>query len=126
VSELKSFYSNLIAAVGERDLARVQSLIDPAFVIHYDASLPFGGRYEGMQGFFTVLTELGSIADLKTEPVNYMESADGENYTLIIDLSATTPSGRAITTQVSEVWTVRDGKAVEARVWFWGAAGLFD
>ena len=128
MSELQTFSANLIAAVNEQDLTRVHSLLDPSFVIHYDASLPFGGSYDGVEGFFTVLTKLvASMTDLKTEQLNFMEDANGEQYTLIINLTARSiASGRPIATQVSEVWTVRDGKAVEARIWYWGAAGLLD
>jgi ketosteroid isomerase-like protein len=126
MSELETFYTNLIAAVTAQDAARIHSLIDPAFAIHYDSSLPFGGTYRGVDGFFTVLGSLAaSMTDLKTEQQNYMEDANGEQYTLIINLTARArQSGDAIDTQVSEVWTVRDGKAVEARIWYWGAAGL--
>jgi ketosteroid isomerase-like protein len=128
MSELEAFYANLISAVTEQDLPRIQSLIDPSFVIHYDTSLPFGGTYEGVEGFFTVLGKLTTtLADMKTEQLNYMEDAKGEQYTLIIQLAARlTESGRPISTQVSELWTVRQGKAVEARIWYWGAARLFE
>jgi ketosteroid isomerase-like protein len=128
MSELKAFYTNLITAVAERDVARIHSLIDPSFVIHYDAGLPFGGSYPGVEGFFSVLGKLvASVTDLKTEHLNYMEDANGEQYTLIINLTARAlESGRPVSTQVSELWTVRDGKAVEARVWYWGAAGLLE
>ena len=128
MSELQTFSANLIAAVNEQDLTRVHSLLDPSFVIHYDVSLPFGGSYDGVEGFFTVLTKLvASMTDLKTEQLNFMEDANGEQYTLIINLTANSrASGRPIATQVSEVWTVRDGKAVEARIWYWGAADLLE
>jgi ketosteroid isomerase-like protein len=128
MSELKTFSANLIEAVTEQDLTKVHSLLDPSFVIHYDASLPFGGSYHGIEGFFTVLTTLAtSLTDLKTEQLNFMEDTNGEQYTLIINLTArSSASGRPIATQVSEVWTVREGKAVEARIWYWGAAGLLD
>lgn len=128
MSELQDFSNNLIKAVTEQDLNRVHSLIDPSFVIHYDASLPFGGSYDGIEGLFTVLTKLvASMTDLTTEHLNFMEDVNGEQYTLIINLTAnSSASGLPIATQVSEVWTVREGKAVEARVWYWGAAALFE
>ncbi|MGA9870516.1 MAG: hypothetical protein WBQ44_05145 [Rhodococcus sp. (in: high G+C Gram-positive bacteria)] len=43
---------------------------------------------------------------------------------LVIALTAKVGT-RRVTTQVSELWTVRDGQAVEARVWYWGAAEMF-
>jgi len=126
MSELENYYADLIGAVGRRDLSRIQDLLDPSFVIHYDASLPFGGHYDGVGGFFDVLGQLsGRLDDLKTEQLNYMEDANGEQYTLVIRLTArVVATGRPVETLVSELWTVRDGKAVEARAWFWGAASI--
>jgi len=128
MSELETFYSTFIAAVGRRDVAAISALIDPEFTIHYDSGLPFGGTYSGAEGFFTVLGRLSaSLTDLKTEQLNYMEDANGEQYGLVIKLTATTElTGRTVGTTVSELWTVRAGKAVEARVWFWGVAALLD
>jgi ketosteroid isomerase-like protein len=126
MSELETYYADLIGAVGRQDLAGIQGLIDPSFVIHYDSGLPFGGVYRGVEGFFGVLGQLtGRLEDLKTEQLNYMEDANGEQYALIIRLTArVAATGQRIETQVSELWTVRDGKAVEARVWYWGAAAI--
>ena len=126
MSELEKYYADLIGAVGRQDLASIQGLIDPSFVIHYDTSLPFGGVYYGVEGFFDFLGQLtGHLEDLKTEQLNYMEDANGEQYTLIIKLTArVAATGQQIETQVSELWTVRDGKAVEARAWYWGAAAI--
>jgi len=127
MSDRKTFYANLVAAVNEQDLPRIQELIDPSFVIHYDSSLPFGGTYRGAAGFITVLTKLSAmVSEVKTEQLNYLEDTNGEQYALIIKLSAVLiESGKSVETQVSEVWTVRAGKAVEARIWYWGASGLF-
>ena len=127
MSELSEDYASLTAAVSGRDLARIQELIDPSFVVHYDTSLPFGGEYHGAAGLFEVLGKLlGSVSDLKTEQLNYMEDDNGEQYTLIIEFTARlTGSDLPVSTQVAEVWTVRDGRAVEARIWYWGAAPLF-
>lgn len=126
MTELETFYDKLTTAVRQQDLKGVTALIDPQFVIHYDSSLPFGGTYHGLTGFFDVVTQLSaSLLELSTAQLNYLEDANGEQYTLIIALTAQV-GGRRVTTQVSELWKVRAGKAVEARIWYWGAAGMFD
>jgi ketosteroid isomerase-like protein len=126
MSDLQSFYSDLITAVSAQDIPRIRSLIDPDFVIHYDSSLPFGGTYRGVNGFFAALSELMlTLHNVKTQHLNYMEDANGEQYSVIIKLTARMPDiNRQVETHVSELWTVRNGKAVEARVWYWGAATL--
>jgi ketosteroid isomerase-like protein len=126
MSELQSFHSDLITAVSTQDIPRIRSLIDPDFVIYYDSSLPFGGAYRGVNGFFAVLSELMlTLHDVETQHLNYMEDANGEQYSVIIRLTARMPDiDRQVETHVSELWTVRNGKAVEARVWYWGAAAL--
>ena len=126
MTELETFYDTLTTAAQQQDLKTVSTLIDPQFVIHYDSSLPFGGTYHGLAGFLDVVAQLSStLLDLSTTELNYMEDANGEQYALIIALT-TKVGGRRVTTHVSELWTVRAGKAIEARIWYWGAAGMFD
>lgn len=126
MTELEAFYDTLTAAVRRQDLHRIQELIAPEFTIYYDSSLPFGGTYQGFAGFLDVVTQLSKeLLELTTEQLNYMEDANGEQYGLVIALTARV-GGRPVTTQVSELWTVREGRAVEARIWYWGAADLFE
>jgi len=127
MSELGTFYGSFTSAVGRGDVAGISALIDPNFQIHYDGSLPFGGTYSGADGLFTVMGRLNaSLSGLQTEQLNYMEDANGEQYGLIFKFTATSAgTDRIVSTTVSELWTVRAGMAVEARVWFWGAADVF-
>ncbi|WP_030166850.1 MULTISPECIES: hypothetical protein [Actinomycetes] len=125
MTNLELFYDSITTAVREQDLTRIQNLVDPTFVIHYDGSLPFGGTYQGLAGFHEVVMKLtASMDNLVTEQLNYMEDANGEQYSLIISLTAKV-GDRQVATQVSELWTVRAGKAVEARIWYWGAVDMF-
>ena len=127
VPNLKNFYEEFFSASVNQDLPRLSTLVDPSFIIHYDDSLPFGGTFQGVDGFFSVLGLLGAtLKDISTETLNYMEDINGEQYSLTIRLTANIRrTGKPLDTIVSELWTVENGRAVEARIWYWGAANLF-
>jgi ketosteroid isomerase-like protein len=126
MSELNDFYHNLMGAVTAGDADRVRSLIDPSFVIYNDASMPYGGVYHGPEGFLGMIGEVyRTWRDAKVENLHLLEDADGHNITFVDKLTGRPGKCQDLTEAiVSELWTVRDGKAVEARIWFWNATHL--
>jgi ketosteroid isomerase-like protein len=103
----------IYAAIAAKDFDAIFTLADPTFVLTQDARLPWGGRYEGHDGFATFAITLVGTIDSKVT-TEAMFTADGE----VIQVGRT--KGTVVATgapfDVAEVhrWTIRDGKAVAA------------
>ena len=101
------------AAMGARDFDALFAILDPAIVITQDDRLPWGGRYEGHEGFAAFgLALTGSITSTVTTDAIF--EADGD----VIQMGRTRGTTVASSTpfDVAEVhrWTVRDGRPVRA------------
>lgn len=103
----------IYAAMAAGDIGRLFELLDPACVIVQDPALPWGGRFEGHDGFGRFgLALRGAIDSAVTTDAVF--TADGD----VIQCGRTRGTVRAngATFDIPEVhrWTVRDGKAVAA------------
>jgi ketosteroid isomerase-like protein len=96
------------------DLDRLLSLIDPAVVVTQDERLPWGGRFEGHEGFGAFAVALRGAIDSKVE-IGAIFAADDE----VIQFGRTrgTTVAGGVPFDIPEVhrWKIRDGRAVEAR-----------
>jgi ketosteroid isomerase-like protein len=103
----------IYAAMGARDLDGILRHLDPAFVVTQDERLPWGGRFEGHDGFATFAINLAGTIDSAVTHEALFE-ADGE----VVQVGRTKGTVRAsgVAFDVPEVhrWTVRDGRAVAA------------
>lgn len=101
------------AAMATKDLEALFALLDPAIVVTQDRALPWGGRFEGHDGFATFgLTLTGTIDSAVT--IESIFEADGD----VIQMGRTRGTVVATGTpfDVAEVhrWTLRDGRPVRA------------
>ena len=106
--------SQVYDAFARRDLEAVLALTSPDIVITQDASLPWGGRYEGHDGLGQfVMALLGSIDSAVTVEAMF-EAGDR-----VVQYGRTAGTVRATgaTFDIPEchVWRVEDGRAVEAQ-----------
>lgn len=110
-------------AFASRDLERILELLDPAIVIEQDPALPWGGRFEGHDGFGRFsLTLLGLIDSAVT--IESMFQA-GEHVVQHGRTAGTVrATGAAFDIAECHVWRIVDGRAVEARYFIDSAAML--
>lgn len=101
------------AAMAAKDLGALFELLDPEIVITQDERLPWGGRFEGHDGFATFgLALTGTIASAVS--IDAIFEADGD----VIQMGHT--RGTVVATgapfDIAEVhrWTLRDGRPVRA------------
>lgn len=101
----------IYAAMAARDFAALFELLDPAVVITQDERLPWGGRFEGHDGFAAFGMALtGAITSAVTTEAVF--EADGD----VIQMGRT--KGTTVTTgtpfDIAEVhrWRIVDGRAV--------------
>ena len=103
----------IYAAMAASDLSTLFDLLDPMIVVIQDDRLPWGGRYDGHDGFanFGLVLRANIESSVTTEA---MFSADRD----VVQMGYT--RGRVVATgvpfDIAEVhrWTVRDGRAVAA------------
>jgi uncharacterized protein len=103
----------IYAAMAAIDVPRLFELLDPTIVVTQDERLPWGGRFEGHDGFASFgLALRGAIQSAVTTDAIF--SADGD----VIQVGRTrgTVVATGATFDVAEVhrWTIRDGRAVAA------------
>jgi ketosteroid isomerase-like protein len=101
------------AAMAAKDFGALFELLDPEIVVTQDPRLPWGGRFEGHDGFATFgLALTGAISSAVT--IEAIFEADGD----VIQMGRT--KGTVVATgtpfDIAEVhrWTLRDGRPVRA------------
>ena len=100
-------------AMGARDFAALFELIDPTIVVTQDERLPWGGRFEGHDGFASFgATISGVITSAVT--IDAIFEADGDVVQMGRTRGTTVDGGRAFDIPEVHRWTIRDGKAVRA------------
>jgi uncharacterized protein len=100
-------------AMAARDIGRLQTIIDPSCVITQDPALPWGGRFEGHDGFLTfALTLTGTIDSAVT--IDAVFSADGDVFQMGHTKGTVPATGVAFDIPEVHRWTIRDGRAVAA------------
>lgn len=100
-------------AMHARDIDAVLAAIHPDLVLTQDDRLPWGGRYEGPDGFATFGLKLVEAID-SAVTIDAIFEADDE----VIQMGRTKGTVRAngAAFDIAEVhrWTIRDGRAVRA------------
>lgn len=103
----------IYAAMAERDLLRLAELIDESVVITQDERLPWGGRFEGHEGFVAFAGLLTGTITSNVD-IDAVYEADGD----VIQMGHTrgTVNATGVEFDIAEVhrWTLVDGKAVRA------------
>jgi ketosteroid isomerase-like protein len=100
-------------AMAARDVGRLLELIDPTVVITQDERLPWGGRFEGHEGFAQFAAALtGTITSAVTH--DELFAADGDVVQVGHTRGTVNATGKSFDIAEVHRWTVRDGKAVRA------------
>lgn len=101
------------AAMAARDFDALFALLDPEIVVTQDPRLPWGGRFEGHDGFAAFgLALTGAISSAVTTEAIY--EADGD--ILQVGRTRGTVVATGVAFDIAEVhrWTLRDGRPVRA------------
>ena len=104
---------SIYAAMAAKDLDGILQRLSPDFVVTQDARLPWGGRFEGHDGFATfAITLAGTIDSAVTHEALF--AADGEVVQVGRTRGTVRASGAAFDIPEVHRWTIKDGKAVAA------------
>ena len=110
-------------AFARRDLERILELMDPAIVIEQDPALPWGGRFEGHDGFGRFSVALLGRIDSAVTIESMFQAGD---HVVQHGRTAGTVRATGAVFDIAEchVWRIVDGRAVEARYFIDSAAML--
>ena len=110
-------------ALGRRDFEVVLELTSPDIVITQDPALPWGGRWEGHDGYGRFAVAIGGAIVSKVTTLALYEAGDR-----VVQYGRTAGTVRAngATFDIPEchLWRVEDGVAVEAQYFIDSAAML--
>lgn len=113
------------AAIANRDPAALEATLshDSLRVVEAE-SLPYGGTYQGIEGFRTLMRQVG--ASWKGSSLQDLQLAgDGSRVFACFNFSATARStGRAVSFAVIEVLEVSQGKIVSITPFYWDTHAL--
>lgn len=104
---------NLYAKAEQGDMQAALQMLDPDIVVHEQESLPYGGTYNGYEGYQQLFTNLmGVWDDFKFNPQQFI---DGGDYVIaIIQLQGRAKStGKSLDMRMLELWQMRDGRGVD-------------
>jgi uncharacterized protein len=114
---------DIYAALARRDLDAVTEFLDPGIEVTQDSALPWGGHYVGRDGFGEFAVALVSNIDSTVTVESMFQAGDA-----VVQHGRTAGTVRATGTafDISEchIWTIREGRAVEARFFIDSAAML--
>ncbi len=90
-------------------------LLDPAFELEEASNVPDRERHSGREAFIANIAKLEeSFEELTLEPVEFIDLDD--KLVVVLSIAGRGRSGGAsVDTTVTQLWTLRDGKAVSLR-----------
>ncbi|OCB08084.1 hypothetical protein A5644_07965 [Mycobacterium intracellulare subsp. yongonense] len=105
-------------AVREGDFDEMGRLLDDDFVAHEAGGLPYSGDYRGLSGFRGLLETMNDAMTLSPGPFTSEqlgESAVALRFSLTFTVRA---SGKSVTMNLIEVYTLRNEKIVDLDVYY--------
>jgi ketosteroid isomerase-like protein len=98
--------------------------LHPDVVVHEAASLPFGGTFHGIEGVKDLFGQMfATWDDLKIAVEKLFDG--GDQVVALLHLTAKAKAtGTPVDMQIAELWTLRDGKVIALRPFYWDAGEI--
>ena len=96
------------------DIDTFVAALDPGAQLHEPAYLPYGGLYEGPEGFLRMFAEAAKVVDLAQ--IDLISATSDDERTVLLMTIPMLGSGERV--HVTEHWCLKDGKVTDVRV-FW-------
>ncbi|MGH9050651.1 MAG: nuclear transport factor 2 family protein, partial [Acidimicrobiia bacterium] len=111
MTEKTELLARTYRALTERDVETVVAMVDPSITIWQTEELPWGGRYEGLDGFAEFFGKLSGTITSAVEVEDIFEAGD---HVVETGFTRGTVNSTGVAFDVREVhvWELRDGKAV--------------
>lgn len=113
-----------VALMSSGDVAEAEKYIATDIAIHEPYALPYGGELRGREGWDTFRKIFRQTWKRWVDgPIWYAE-ADGTVVKENIVTATSRLTGKTCTTRLAEIFTFRDGKIVESRIYYQDVAGV--
>jgi ketosteroid isomerase-like protein len=120
-----------VQSVEARDLDRLAALYDPEIAFDWPPGLPYSGHYEGgriatmSERFASVWQPLQQTEEERRMEATIVATA-GDTVVVHYVTRGADAAGRRFETPVLARYRVRDGRLVEAQMYYWDLIGLHD
>ena len=123
MSDLIGIYNQLVIALRGDDDEAAHAFFHPDFQVHEDPGMPYGGTFQGADGFIALRRKVRTYWQL--EILSKCVAPEGDRLVIVLRLTGQ-PEGpvASMETLVTVVWTFRDGKATEAKVLYFDTPPL--
>jgi len=119
-------YYKMVEVMKAGDDEATRALIDPNFVMYEDESMPYGGIYRGPDGLMELIYKVWNTwGGSHFEPQYQLEEPGGDRVATVVHFKGHLGKSKTpVEAIINEVWTIRNGMAVEARVWYYDATRI--
>jgi ketosteroid isomerase-like protein len=109
------------------DMDEVLALLDEDIVVHEAASLPYGGDHHGHDGFLTLAETFNGVWEM-TSPLDltFLDAGDTTVVVLVRYDVVARATGRPLTLDHVEIYTVRDGRIADLEVYYRDTAAMLE
>jgi hypothetical protein len=118
----RAIVAALYEAAKAGDVEGVLAVMDDEVVVHEPEFLPYGGTYQGKQGFLDLFTKIVKVYDMTAVQYDYLV-ADGDKVIGILRMPDLNTGQDVL---LAEQSIVRDGKVVDMRIFFHDTQSLIN
>jgi ketosteroid isomerase-like protein len=104
----------------------VRPYIADDLVIHIPPGLPYGGDYQGWDGYLRQFKELGAFyTDLKSSPAEFVSA--GDKVLVLVTLSGRIArNGKPISIPLVNIWELKNGKVTTLTPYYYDTKSICD
>lgn len=123
MTDLIAIYDRLVVALRENDDEVSRSFFHPEFTVQEDFGLPYGGTFQGADGFIALRHKVRSYWALEID--SKCVAPEGNRMVIVLRLTGH-PGGplAGMETLVCVVWTFRGDKAAAAKVLYFDTPAI--
>ncbi|MGV9797870.1 nuclear transport factor 2 family protein [Mycobacterium sp. NPDC003449] len=110
-----------------KDFSIIAAVLHPDCVMHQPDSLPYGGRWQGHDGFERWMTAFGAAWStlVVTDPTFYVSGTDVVFVRSTVHATARA-NGAALSWPLLQMITVKDGLILEMQPFYWDTAAIIE
>lgn len=125
MADLIAVYDKMIVSLRADDDATTRTYFHPSFVVREDPGMPYGGVYEGADGFIALRHKVRTYWTLKI--LSRCVAPEADRLVIVLQMTGL-PDGplAGMETMVTVVWTFEGDKAKEAQVLYYNTPVIAD
>jgi ketosteroid isomerase-like protein len=109
------------------DMDEVMSLVDEDIVVHEAPSVPYPGDHRGHDGFLKLAAAFNRVWEI-TSPLDltFLDAGDTCVVVLVRFDVVARATGRPLTLELAEIYSVRDGRITELDIYYRDTAAILE